>query len=269
MSRLAQASARSMTDSSTSDILARMTKHATSSLAIAEIAGRDSIAAAIAATHERGFERIVPTIGFTGTEIGDFAAPIRAVERLKELLGTRVEILEPVELRDEALWAALNTTYALELSNRFGVCSPCLACHLYFHLLRVRMSWDSGGVPVIAGERDTHDGRIKLSQTTASINAAIRILAHGDVELLQPIRESSGETVAALVGGTWVEGGAQLGCEHSGNYTDPDGSVRYDQEGYGRYLTEFYEPAGKAIIDAWRANRAPDYSVLVRATLDH
>lgn len=257
-----------MTDSPTSDILARMSQHVTSSLAIAEIAGRDSIAAVIAAAKEHGFERVLPTIGYTGTEIGDFAAPMRAIERLKGFLGSRVEVLEPLELRDEALWAALNTAYADEVSNRFGVCSPCLACHLYFHLLRVRTSWEHGGAPVIAGERDTHDGRIKLSQTTASINASVRILAHGDVDLLQPIRELSGERVAALVGGAWVEGGAQLGCQHSGNYTEPDGSVRYDHGGYSRYLAEFYEPAGRVIIDAWRTARAPDYSGLVGAVLN-
>lgn len=257
-----------MTDSPTSDILARMSQPATSSLAIAEIAGRDSIAAVIAAANEHGFERILPTFGFTGTEIGDFAAPMRAVERLKGLLGNRVEVLEPLELRDEALWAALNSAYADEISDRFGVCSPCLACHLYFHLLRVKTSWKHDGAPVIAGERDTHDGRIKLSQTTASINASVRILAHGDVDLLQPIRGLSGEGVAALVGGAWAEGGAQLSCEHSGNYTEPDGSVRYDHGGYKRYLAEFYEPAGKAIIDAWRTTCAPDYSGLVRTVLN-
>jgi hypothetical protein len=58
-----------------------------STLAIAEIAGRDSVAAAVAAVREHGFDTLLPTIALTGTEIGDFDAPYRAVERLTELFS--------------------------------------------------------------------------------------------------------------------------------------------------------------------------------------
>src|SRR5450759_3972553 len=45
------------------------------SVAIAEIAGRDSVAAAVAAVRERGFRTILPTAVYTGTEYGDHDAP--------------------------------------------------------------------------------------------------------------------------------------------------------------------------------------------------
>ncbi len=253
---------------SLSDILSRMKQHASTSLAIAEIAGRDSVAAVVAAVHARHFTRILPTVGFTGTETGDHAAPLRAIERMKALLGTKVEVLEPLELRNETLWSALNREFADDIASRFGVWSPCLACHLYFHLLRVPVSWEHNGAPVIAGERDTHDGRIKLSQTTESINAAIRVLASGDVDLLQPIRNASGSEVASLVGADWDEGEAQLGCELSGNYTEPDGTVRYNEDGYARYLGEFFEPVGRSIIAALSAGDERDYAKIVKLTLD-
>jgi hypothetical protein len=227
----------------------------TEGFAIAEIAGRDSVAAAVAAVAERGFTSLLPTIAFTGTETGDPDAPLRAVATLQGLLGDRCEVLEPVYLQEPELWSAMNARYAGVLGERYGLCSPCLACHLHLHLLRVPLSWESGGAPVIAGERDTHDGRVKLSQTTGSIDAAVRVLAHGGVELLQPIRHASGEDVAALVGESWDEGAGQLECLLSGNYAAVDGSVTFDADAYTRYLHEFFEPLGRAVVDAWRAQR--------------
>lgn len=243
------------------------------SLAIVEIAGRDSVAAAIAAAREHGFRELVPTVAFTGTETGDREAPARAVSALRSLVPAGTVVREPVALSDPALWSAMNARPAAELRRRFGVTfSPCLACHLYLHLLRVPLSWSHGNVPVVSGERDTHDGRIKLSQTPQSIDAAIRVLAHAGVRLLQPIRSLSGTEVADLAGHAWAQEHGQLGCQLSGNYVEFDGSVTYDEDAYERYMTGFFEPVGRAVIDAWRAEReggpATDYNAVVRGLLE-
>ena len=119
------------------------------------------------------------------------------------------------------------------------------------HLARVPLSWALGGAPIVTGERDTHDGRIKLSQTAASIDAETRVLAYAGAELLTPLRTARGEEVGALVPG-WDEGERQLCCVHSGNYKRLDGTVAFDDAGYSRYLREFFEPAGRAVVDAWR-----------------
>lgn len=241
-------------------------------LAIAEIAGRDSVAAAIAAVRQRRFTRLLPTIALTGTETGDRKAPLRTVDTLARLLGDSCEVLEPVTLTDPTLWAAMNARYAAVIRTRFGTWSPCLACHLYLHLLRVPVSWDAGNAPVIAGERDSHDGRIKLSQLPAGIDASIRVLGYSGVELIAPIRYASGAEVSELVGSGWAQGGGQLDCVLSGNYMDFDGSARHDEEAYEGYLAGFFEPVGRAIIDAWRAERlggpAPDYAAIVAAILE-
>jgi hypothetical protein len=244
-----------------------------SNLALAEIAGRDSVAAAIAATRGRGFTRLLPTIALTGTETGDMDAPIRAVETLERLLDGSAEVLEPVFVQDQSLWSAMNARFATTVRERYGIYSACLACHLYMHLLRVPLAWELGNAPVIAGERDTHDGRIKLSQTTQSIDAAVRVLAYADIELIQPIRDASGDEVAQLVGGEWEEGGGQLGCVLSGNYISPDGSVTYDEAAYERYIAGFFEPIGKAVLDAWRAQgfegaEPPDFTNLIADILE-
>jgi hypothetical protein len=240
-------------------------------LAIVEIAGRDSVAAAIAAVRERGFRTLVPTIAFTGTETGDRDAPRRAVALLRMRLGDRVRVHEPIALSDPALWSAMNARPAAELHRRFGICSPCLACHLYLHLLRVPLAWSNDNAPVISGERDTHDGRIKLSQLPSGIDAAVRVLAHAGVELLEPVRHLRGDEISELVGDSWAQGDGQLGCQLSGNYVNLDGSVTYDEDEYARYVTEYFEPVGRAAIDAWRAEAegapATDFNEVVRGVL--
>lgn len=241
------------------------------SLAIVEIAGRDSVAAAVAAVNEHGFRTLVPTIAFTGTETGDREAPMRAVSVLRMLVGSRAHIHEPVALSDPGLWSAMNARPMAELQARFGVCSPCLACHLYLHLLRVPLAWSHRDAPVISGERDSHDGRLKLSQTPAGIDAAIRVLDHAGVTLLQPVRHATGDEIAALVGQDWAGRVGELGCQLSGNYVAHDGSVPYDADGYRRYLADYYEPVGRAVVDAWRDERAggpaADFNEVVRGVL--
>jgi hypothetical protein len=186
---------------------------------------------------------------------------------MRALLGERANVHEPLALSDPALWSAMNARPAAEIQRRFGVYSPCLACHLYLHLLRVPLAWSHDNAPVVAGERDTHDGRVKLSQTPASMAATERVLAHAGIRLLQPVRSLGGDEIAQLTGGLWDEGAEQLGCQLSGNYVNFNGGVTYDEAGYARYLAEYFEPVGRAVIDAWRAERegapATDFSAVI------
>jgi hypothetical protein len=241
------------------------------SVAIVEIAGRDSVAAAVAAVRERGFRTLVPTIAFTGTETGDRDAPRRAIAILRMLLGNRIQVHEPVSLSDPALWSAMNARPAAEINRRFGMCSPCMACHLYLHLLRVPLAWSENDAPIICGERESHNGCIKLSQMPSGIDAAARVLDYAGVQLLQPVREMSEAEVAALVGESWDPDGDRLGCQLSDNYVNFDGTVTCDETAYAHYLAEYFEPVGRAVIDAWRAERtgapAADFSAVVRRVL--
>lgn len=237
-------------------------------LAIVEVAGRDSVAAAVAAVRERGFTTVLPTSVATGTEFGDEAAPQRAAEQLAHVLGDAVEVLPPLRLGSPRLWAALNGRFAVVTARRYHLSSPCLACHLYMHLARVPLARAAGGVPVIAGEREAHGTRVKLSQTALGIDACVRVLARAGIELLEPIRRvRAADEIAEIVGADWPAGGRQLCCVHSGNYIDLDGSVAYDELAYARYVHGFLEPAGSAIAEAWAETAEPDYEEIVRAVL--
>jgi hypothetical protein len=240
-----------------------------SGLAIVEIAGRDSIAAAVVAVRERGFTTLLPTSVATGTEYGDDLAPERATERLAALLGDAAEVLPHLRMGSPRLWAALNARFDAAIVERYHIHSACLACHLYMHLARVPLAHALGGVPVIAGERDTHGGRIKLSQTPLGIDACARVLARAGIELLEPIRRvRDSEDIAALVGPAWEAGARQLYCVHSGNYLGLDGEVSYDELAYARYAHGYLETAGAAIVEAWRDTAEPNYEKIARAVLE-
>ncbi len=59
---------------------------AMSRLAMVEIAGRDSVAAAVKAVKEKGFTDLIPTYAYTGTEHGPWLSVEQAVIRLESRL---------------------------------------------------------------------------------------------------------------------------------------------------------------------------------------
>lgn len=237
-------------------------------LAIGAIAGRDSLAAIVTAVREGGFSTIMPTSVATGTEYGDMDAPLHAVAALRSLLRHEADVLDPVRIGSPRLWAAMNGRFSAEVAARWGLCSPCFACHLYVHLVRVPMSWALGMAPVITGERDSHDGRLKYSQTSASIDAETRVLARAGVELLTPVRTWDSARISSAVEGYNEPPDHQLCCVHSGNFKRLDGTVTLDAENYSAYLSEYFEPVGLAVVEAWREGVAePDYDAIVGGVL--
>ena len=251
----------------TPDTLTRLRNAAPGSVAIASLAGRDSVAAIVQSVRERGFTTIVPTSVATGTEYGSLEEITHAMNFTRESLPPEVEVLDFVRFGSPQLWRALNGRFASIVQDRFGLNSPCLACHLYVHLARIPLSLAIGGVPIITGERDTHDGHIKLSQTVDSIDAEVRVAARASIELLVPIRGYSHADVDLLVPG-WDPGDRQLSCVHSGNYRGLDGTTIYDRDQHIGYVNGFYEPAGNAVVDAWLGgDPEPDYVALVAGVL--
>ncbi|HEY3373584.1 MAG TPA: hypothetical protein VGK02_00775 [Candidatus Aquicultor sp.] len=224
-------------------------------LAIGEIAGRDSIAALITACQTHAVKVILPTAVYTGTEYGDWDVINGNLEVLKERLGGDCTVLDLIVLGNPSLWAALNGRYSTVLFDRHGMFSPCLACHLYMHLCRVPLSLALGKAPIISGERDLHQGCIKLSQTASTIDAERDILAHAGITLLLPVRDiDDNAQIEAIVGSGWKQGQRQLKCVHSGNFKNIDGTVPYDEAVHRRYLDEFLIPCGRVIIDVWLKN---------------
>jgi hypothetical protein len=215
----------------------RRTEH----VAIGEIAGRDSIAAVIRACELRPIKAIIPTIAFTGTEYGSWEVPFRNVEILKERLQkSTITIYDPIVLGSPEFWRKLCGRYTAHLFRKFGFFSPCVGCHLYFHAIRIPLSKKLNCSLVIGGERESHNGKIKINQIGAALDSYTFFLKQFGIELSLPLRYvMSGKGIETIIGQQWEEGEQQLECVLSKNYREADDSVIFDEESIIKYFDEF------------------------------
>lgn len=229
--------------------------------AIVEIAGRDSVAAALRAAAERAHDLYLPTIAYTGTEFGDWRTPFEKVGFLAErLAGAEAEVLPPVLLGAPELWRILCGRYVSTLYRRYGFYTPCPGCHVYLHALRIPLAKATGCRVVVAGERESHDGRVKLNQIAPALDAYVELAARFDVELALPLRHvSSGREVEGIVGARGPESSAQLSCVLSGNYRDAKGNVAYDADAVRGFLYDFALPAAERAVKAYVEREVPRY----------
>lgn len=232
---------------------------AMSRLAIVEIAGRDSVAAAVKAVKEKGFTDLIPTYAYTGTEHGPWRSVEQAVIRLASRLP-ETKIHDLVVLGSPGFWQPLNGRFVTELISRYGFYVPCLGCHLYLHSVRIPLSSLLGGAPIISGERESHNGTIKVNQISEALNAYEKLAREFDTELIMPIRNiSNGDRIRDILGFEWEEGGEQLGCVLSGNYRTADGRVGIGSRQVQEYLDEFAYPLARKIIRAYLEGRTPNH----------
>lgn len=232
---------------------------AMSRLAIVEIAGRDSVAAAVKSVEEESFTDLLPTYVYTGTEHGPWASVDLAVERLAGRLP-EVRIHNLVVLGSTNFWQALCGRYISELISRYGFYTPCVGCHLYLHSVRIPLALAIGAVPIISGEREWHDGSIKLNQISEALDVYQDIAKDFGVHLLLPVRHiTEGTRIAEILGFEWHQGKEQLDCVLSGNYRRLDGSVEHTSRQVQIYLEEFAVPCAKKIIESYTAGRIPNH----------
>ncbi len=218
-----------------------------SSLAVVEIAGKDSIAAAVVEGISGRFSAMLPTVAYTGTQYGDWEAPFRAVAELGKRLPSSVRLYPPLVVGSPELWRELCGKGLYRWQQRYGFASPCTACHLYFHLIRISLARHLGSSVIIGGERNSHDGRVKLSQVAVSLDIFRDFLARYGVELLLPLRNMQDtRDVDALLGGSYPQGSDQLRCVLSGNYVDEEGEVPFREEAVRAFLEEYAIPRGAA-----------------------
>lgn len=229
---------------------------------IGEFSGRDSVAAILKALESPEINHILPVMSFAGTEYGNLEGlrenEERLRQRVKELYGGKKILYPTVIFSNPKLWSVLNGRPVKSLIDRYGFYTPCIGCHMYFHLLRVPMARQLGR-KIISGERVSHEGKIKLNQLDPSLNAYHKVLKSLEVELLFPIREIfEGDTIENLLGWQWQEGKEHPACMYSGNYRQIDGKTDYSKEKLQSFLEEFLIPVsidlGRILIENPKAS---------------
>jgi hypothetical protein len=230
-----------------------------SNLAIVEIAGRDSVAAAIKGAEEGGFTDLLPTYVYTGTEHGPWSSLAAAVGRLAERLP-EIKIHDFIVIGSPNFWRALNGRYISELIDNYRFYTPCVGCHLYLHSVRIPIALTLGKIPIISGERESHNGDIKINQIPEALDGYQRLSEDFEMKLIFPLRHiSKGDRIEEILGFHWEEGKDQLGCVLSGNYRKVKRNDSVDKEDLVKYLNEFAIPCSKRIIEYYIAGQIPNH----------
>jgi len=232
---------------------------ALSLLAIVETAGRDSVAAAVKAVEDEGFTDLLPTYVYTGTEYGAWSSVGEAVKCLSKRLP-EIRVHQPLVFGSLLFWQALNGRFINELIAKYGFFTPCIGCHLYLHSVRIPLALALGKAPIISGERENHDGSIKINQISGALTVYQEIAKEFGIRLLFPLRHiSEGNRIKEILGFEWEQGKDQLGCILSGNYRRLDGSISITGKQVLKYLEEFACPLTREIIETYVAGVIPDH----------
>jgi len=237
-------------------------------LAIVELAGRDSVAAGIKAAQEGAAGELLPVLVYTGSEYGRFAWAEQAWQRLRAGLPAGVELHPLLVMGSPGFWRAMNGRFLQKLQAIFGFCPVCPGCHLYLHAVRLPLAVRLGGAPIIAGERASHDGKVKINQLPLAQKVYGELAASFGVELLLPLaRVAQGAEVERLLGQPWPAGGEQLGCVLSGNYQEADGRVEVSLSTLSDYFRRFALPLARAVVREYLDGREPDHQALAAQAL--
>lgn len=237
-------------------------------LAIGEIAGRDSVAAIIKASEREDIHSILPVAIYTGTLYGDWNIISDTVEYIRSEVKKRYnkEVHNIATLGSPKLWHAMNGRYMKVLSEKFGFFSPCVACHLYFHSVVIPLARRLNSNLVIAGERESHQGKTKVNQTAVAINAALSMLKDFGIELVLPLRYiKDDKEIVSIIGMEWNDRD-QIACVLEGNYKSLNGTVRYEKSAGYEYFHSYAVPGIKGIIKGILEGNRLDYTrEMVRA----
>lgn len=228
-------------------------------VAIVEMAGRDSVAAAILAAGDGRYTDFIPTYAYTGTEYGDWQTVLDAVEQLSERSpGIRVHKL--IVLGSTRFWQALNGRFMAEIISRHQFFTPCIGCHFYLHAMRIPLSILLGKVPIIAGERELHDGAVKVNQVPPALDAYEALAGEFGVPLILPLRGiEKGKKIEEILGFKWAQDKRQLGCVLSGNYRRLNSEVDITDHQIRRYVNEFALPVSRNLVKSYVKGRIPDH----------
>lgn len=236
-------------------------------LAIVEIAGRDSVAAAIQAVAINGYGNLLPVYAYTGTECGSWAHVEKAVSRLTKRLP-QVTVHPLLVVGSPGFWHAINGRFISELFDVFGHYSPCTGCHLYLHSVRVPLARMLNNTPIIGGERRSHSGRIKVNQIDEAIECYKEVVESFGIHLDEPLVEiEDNNMVEKILQMPWGEDKNQLGCTLSSNYRTSDGKILIKTKDLIRFFNEFAAPVARSVISEYLSGSVPDHEEIAKKVL--
>lgn len=231
---------------------------APSPLVLADFAGRDSVAAAMAWLRGHDVATLIPVADVVPTRYGDWSVYDDNWARMRDHVSRAfpgVRVTPWFCLEDVDFWRMLNARFLNELSRMFGFFTPCLGCHLHFYAMRAVLAEALGARVLLSGEKELHHGaRRKANQTVEAVDAYLRFSKDHGIEHHFPIHQVRTEAeMANLLGDDWREGDRQLRCVMSGNDTGADGRPLFEPTQIASYMERFASPLARRIVELRKA----------------
>jgi hypothetical protein len=218
---------------------------------IAEIAGKDSIAAVLKAIKEKQIEWLVGIGLYHRAIYGNINQPADNFEKLinmplfKEITNHSFIYLDISDLFEQLI---IRNTAVVQ--KHFHYFNPCPACHLLFHMIRIPLARFYNIDFIITGEREFHDNIQKLNQLPEILSLFKFLIEKTNIELVQPIRKIKNDSeVYKILGNVWQSNITPSKCIFSKSYYDEQSKIPFDLNLVISSLNEFYFPLFTSVID--------------------
>ncbi|WP_371804086.1 hypothetical protein [Candidatus Lokiarchaeum ossiferum] len=237
---------------------------------IAEVAGKDSIAAILQVAKKSSIKKLVG-IGINHRSFyGNIDEPTEHFEYIsndKALLN--IKKTEFMYLDVSSLFDLLIVRTLAIVQKHFHYFSPCPACHLFFHMMRVPIAHHLKVAKFITGERDIHGTRKKLNQLPEVLDLLKILLEKEGINLIQPLKSiTKDEEIFTLLGKKWVSA-LPYKCSFSGNYYDENGKIPFNTTNVLNSLSNFYYPLFHETIHYIELHKnEPDWNWIEKTLLD-
>ncbi|MHA1719678.1 MAG: hypothetical protein ACTSXK_09160 [Promethearchaeota archaeon] len=222
---------------------------------IAEIAGKDSIAAILNAKDRENFSNSILGIGiFHRSFYGNINEPIEHFQfiqkkyKLQENITINEDLLPFLYLDVANLYDKLILQTMAVVQKHYGLFSPCPPCHLFFHMMRLPIARYYNISRYITGERKTHGSRLKFNQLPEILRLFEELLLQEGIELIQSIKDiKSDQKIYDILGSSW-KSADPFKCAFSGNYYDENGEIPFKIKNIIRALKNFYYPLFHEVV---------------------
>jgi hypothetical protein len=158
---------------------------------IADISGIDSIAALVTVLRQNEHSIIIPTIVDVACEYGDKWNEFNRI--YKELCfafnACNRRVLPAIILDVNELWHRIVSNSIQTVVRNVQFYSPCIGCHLTFHLARIRLAQHLNVKFVVSGERELHGQKEKINQLDFVLDFFNSIYDSASITHLQPVRK--------------------------------------------------------------------------------
>lgn len=186
---------------------------------IADISGTDSIAALIMIMEQTPHAIIIPSIIDLACEYGDKGQYQNVIIKIKEAFSNKKRIVLPTIISEaNNLWKAIVSDDIHNTINSYGFYSPCIACHLVLHLIRIKIATHLKVRNVISGERESHSGKEKINQLDFVLDFYNSIYNAARIKHHLPLRHiSESKSINKLLESKKCSS-VRLNCLFAGNY---------------------------------------------------